>query len=63
MSLLQDIALKLGRMFSVIGISNPDEVRRKSLVYQQQRAARLARQAKEAAAASPPTPPSTPRNS
>ena len=51
MGRLHDLALKLGRMISIIGISDPDEVRRKKAVYEQQRAARLAKQGQTAASA------------
>ncbi len=50
MGRLQDLSMKLGKMISILGISDPDEVQRKKVLYQQQRAARLAKQS--------PTPPS-----
>ncbi len=62
MGRLSDFALKLGRMFSIIGISNPDEVKRKRILYQQQREARLAKQAHAASAetsSATPLPPSS----
>jgi hypothetical protein len=48
---LKNFLLRLGRMLTVLGVSNPDEVRRKRELYESQRAARKAREAEAARAA------------
>ena len=53
MAAFDKILLKIGRMLTILGVSNPDEVKRKREMYEAQRAARKAREA----AAQPATPP------
>ncbi|HEX4020447.1 MAG TPA: hypothetical protein VHX63_04825 [Acidobacteriaceae bacterium] len=42
---LEAFKLKIGRMLTILGVSDPDEVKRKRELYEQQRAARKAREA------------------
>ena len=42
---LKNFLLRLGRMLTVLGVSDPDEVKRKRERYEAQRAARKAREA------------------
>ena len=54
MAAFDKILLKIGRMFTILGVSNPDEVKRKRELYEAQRAARKAREAAAQEADPPP---------
>ncbi len=50
----KNFLLRLGRMLTVLGVSDPDEVKRKRERYEAQRAARKAREAAAQGAELPP---------
>ena len=50
----KNFLLRMARMLTVLGVSNPDEVKRKRALYEAQRAARKAREA-AAQGADPPS--------
>ncbi len=54
MEALKNFLLRLGRMLTVLGVSDPDEVKRKRERYEAQRAARKAREAAAQGGEPPP---------
>ena len=44
MAAFDQFMLKIGRMLTILGVSDPDEVKRKRRLYEEQRAARKAKQ-------------------
>ena len=45
MAFFERFMLKIGRALTILGVSDPDEVRRKRQLYEEQRAARKAKEA------------------
>ena len=54
MAAFDKVLLKIGRMLTILGVSDPDEVKRKRELYAVQRAARKAREAATQSTTQPP---------